>query len=40
MVDGLHIHTQNTMMKPLGIALSEAGRELQGGNGGGDPTNV
>jgi hypothetical protein len=26
MVDGLHIHTQNRMMKPLAIALSGAGK--------------
>jgi hypothetical protein len=30
MVDGLHIHMQNTTMKPLAIALSGAGREFRG----------
>jgi hypothetical protein len=40
MINGLHIHIQNRTMKPLAIALSEAGRGLQGGDGGGNLTNV
>jgi hypothetical protein len=36
----LHIHIQNKTMKPLAIALSGAGRGLQGGDGKGDLTNV
>jgi hypothetical protein len=30
MVDGFHIHIGNRMVKPLTIALSKVGRELQG----------
>jgi hypothetical protein len=30
MVDWLHIHKQNRMMKPLAIAFTEEGRGLQG----------
>jgi hypothetical protein len=43
LVDTLHIHIQNSMMKPLEIALSGVGRSLQGaegGDGGGNLTNV
>jgi hypothetical protein len=30
MVDRLHIHIRNTMMKPLAIALSKADRRVTG----------
>jgi hypothetical protein len=40
MVDGLHIHIQNRMMKPLATALSGVGRESKGGDCGGNLTNV
>jgi hypothetical protein len=40
MVDGLHIHIKNRMMKPLAIALIEAGRGLLRGDVGGNPTNI
>jgi hypothetical protein len=41
MDDGFHIHIQNRNIKPVAIALSGVGRDLQGvGDGGGYLTNV
>jgi hypothetical protein len=40
MVDGLHIHTLNKMMKPFATALSGVGKSCRGRDDGGNLTNL